>query len=211
MANPSGLLQGAIMMLNHLNMQDKAELIQNAWLKTIESGYHTADIYTKAESVEKCTTTSFTNHLIGFLGEKPLKLKAAHYVTGKKSDSTKKATLTISEASKKIKQSLHGVDIFIKHFTDDIQNFGSQIQASGHGDLALQMISTRGLSVWPSCNRDDLSGNFWRCRFFSEKEITYDNILTVLTDLHKKGFTILKTENLNHFNGSEGYSKAQGQ
>jgi len=44
-ANPSGLLQGAIMMLNHIGQADVAEKIQNAWLKTIEDGTHTPDIF----------------------------------------------------------------------------------------------------------------------------------------------------------------------
>jgi isocitrate dehydrogenase len=33
-ANPSGLLQGAIMMLNHIGQTEIAEKVQNAWLKT---------------------------------------------------------------------------------------------------------------------------------------------------------------------------------
>ncbi|MDX1314552.1 MAG: NADP-dependent isocitrate dehydrogenase, partial [Eudoraea sp.] len=36
MANPSGLLHGAIMMLNHLGQNEVAEKIHNAWLRTIE-------------------------------------------------------------------------------------------------------------------------------------------------------------------------------
>lgn len=211
MANPSGLLQGAIMMLNHLNMQDKAELIQNAWLTTIESGYHTGDIYTQGESTHKCSTTEFTEHLISNLGKKPSKLKAAHYVTGKKAETLKKAPLTISHASAKLPQTLHGVDIFIDHQTSDIQAFGAALQKANTNGFDLQMISTRGLSVWPECNSDNLSGNFWTCRFYSETSIDYDAILSLTTHLHKAGFTILKTENLNHFDGTTGYSKAQGQ
>ncbi|MFK5037061.1 isocitrate/isopropylmalate family dehydrogenase, partial [Klebsiella pneumoniae] len=41
MANPSGLLQGAIMMLNHIGQTAVAERVQNAWLATIEAGIHT--------------------------------------------------------------------------------------------------------------------------------------------------------------------------
>jgi isocitrate dehydrogenase len=43
-ANPSGLLQGAVMMLNHLGQTAVAERVQNAWLKTLEDGIHTYDI-----------------------------------------------------------------------------------------------------------------------------------------------------------------------
>ena len=37
-ANPSGLINGAIMMLVHLNKTDIATKLENAWLKTIEDG-----------------------------------------------------------------------------------------------------------------------------------------------------------------------------
>src|SRR5690606_27855266 len=41
LANPSGLLHGAILMLVHIGQQDVAERVHNAWLRTIEDGYHT--------------------------------------------------------------------------------------------------------------------------------------------------------------------------
>ena len=40
LANPSGLLQGAILMLTHIGQTETAEKIQNAWLKTLEDGIH---------------------------------------------------------------------------------------------------------------------------------------------------------------------------
>ncbi|MFM7032909.1 MAG: isocitrate/isopropylmalate family dehydrogenase, partial [Bacteroidota bacterium] len=52
-ANPSGLLQGAVLMLVHLGQNQVAERIQNAWLSTIEAGIHTADIYTEGLSRQK--------------------------------------------------------------------------------------------------------------------------------------------------------------
>lgn len=52
-ANPSGLLQGAVLMLVHLGKTKVAEQIQNAWLSTIEAGIHTADIYTEGLSRQK--------------------------------------------------------------------------------------------------------------------------------------------------------------
>jgi len=53
MANPSGLLQGAVMMLNHLGQNNVATLVQNAWLKTLEDGIHTYDIYTEGKALKK--------------------------------------------------------------------------------------------------------------------------------------------------------------
>jgi isocitrate dehydrogenase len=44
-ANPSGLLLAATQMLVHVGQAEVAETIKNAWLCTLESGIHTADIY----------------------------------------------------------------------------------------------------------------------------------------------------------------------
>ncbi|MDX1902499.1 MAG: NADP-dependent isocitrate dehydrogenase, partial [Gammaproteobacteria bacterium] len=58
-ANPSGMLNGAIQMLIHINQPETAELIENAWLKTLEDGIHTRDIYSKEHSTELVGTKEF--------------------------------------------------------------------------------------------------------------------------------------------------------
>ncbi|KAL5728708.1 isocitrate dehydrogenase (NAD(+)) [Ranunculus cassubicifolius] len=55
LANPTALLMSAVMMLRHLNLNDKAELIHNSITKTIADGkYRTADLGGSS------TTTDFT-------------------------------------------------------------------------------------------------------------------------------------------------------
>src|SRR4029077_15602113 len=44
LANPSGLLLGAVLMLVHIDQPEVAGRIHNAWLRTIEDGIHTYDI-----------------------------------------------------------------------------------------------------------------------------------------------------------------------
>jgi len=75
MANPSGLLNGAIMMLVHIGQPDVAENIQNAWLATLEDGMHTVDIYNPEFSKAKLGTKEFAAEVIKRLGKKPQKLK----------------------------------------------------------------------------------------------------------------------------------------
>jgi len=72
-ANPSGLLQGAIMMLNHIGQNHLAEKIQNAWLKTIEDGIHTYDIYQEGISKKKVGTREFAQAVIENLGKKTIR------------------------------------------------------------------------------------------------------------------------------------------
>ncbi|RME96249.1 MAG: NADP-dependent isocitrate dehydrogenase, partial [Bacteroidetes bacterium] len=44
-ANPSGLLAAACQMLVHIGQPQVAATIQNAWLRTLEDGIHTADLF----------------------------------------------------------------------------------------------------------------------------------------------------------------------
>src|SRR5436853_1533143 len=55
-ANPSGLFLGAVMMLVHLGQTDVAERAHNAWLRTMEHGIHTYDIYKEGVSRENVGT-----------------------------------------------------------------------------------------------------------------------------------------------------------
>src|SRR5579885_2466560 len=80
-ANPSGLLLGAVMMLVHIGQPDVAALVHNAWLRTIEDGIHTYDIYVEGVSKRKVGTKEFADAVIARLGQVPEKLKAVNYTT----------------------------------------------------------------------------------------------------------------------------------
>ncbi len=76
-ANPSGLLNGAIMMLVHIGHGEIAALIENAWKKTLEDGVHTADIYNTETSTKKVGTKEFAEEVVKRLGQKPSRLTVA--------------------------------------------------------------------------------------------------------------------------------------
>ncbi len=59
-ANPTGVIQAAIMMLEHIGQTEVAERIKKALLSTIEEGIHTADMYKKGRSKQKAGTKEFT-------------------------------------------------------------------------------------------------------------------------------------------------------
>jgi isocitrate dehydrogenase (NAD+) len=60
LANPTALCLSGVMMLRHLGMNDKADMIQSAVLKTIADGkYRTRDLGGSA------TTTQYTDAIIG--------------------------------------------------------------------------------------------------------------------------------------------------
>lgn len=70
-ANPSGLLNGAVMMLTHIGQREAAAKIKNAFLCTIEEGIHTADIYRDGVSKQLVGTKEFADAIIERLGKEP--------------------------------------------------------------------------------------------------------------------------------------------
>jgi isocitrate dehydrogenase len=79
LANPSGLLLGAVQMLVHLGQGAIAAKVHNAWLKTIEDGVHTYDIYQEGVSKKKVGTKEFASSVVERLGEQPVRLSAVTY------------------------------------------------------------------------------------------------------------------------------------
>src|SRR6186997_3594448 len=79
LANPSGLLLGAVMMLVHIGQTSVAERVHNAWLRTIEDGVHTYDIFDEGVSKQKVGTKEFGQAVVQRLGKKPHTLKAVAY------------------------------------------------------------------------------------------------------------------------------------
>src|SRR5215218_8329000 len=85
LANPSGLLLGAVMMLVHIDQTEAAERVHNAWLRTVEDGVHTYDIYADGVSKQKVGTKEFAEAVVERLGQMPQRLKARKYKKGEKS------------------------------------------------------------------------------------------------------------------------------
>src|SRR5216110_3424591 len=81
LANPSGLLLGSVMMLVHIGQTNVAGQVHNAWLRTIEDGVHTYDIFKEGISKEKVGTKEFAEAVVDRLGKKPGTLKAISYNT----------------------------------------------------------------------------------------------------------------------------------
>lgn len=206
MANPSGLLQGAILMLNHIGENAAAEKIQNAWLKTIEDGIHTYDIYKPAISQQKVGTAEFAEAVIERLGKKPIKLKE---VTFENKQIQLKPYLRRAAA----KKDLAGVDLFIHWRGTDPNAIGEQLSKISSQHLKLNMISNRGIKVWPEGMKETFCTDHWRCRFKSNSEhkVNPEEILELMSKSLEAGIDIIKTENLYNLNGKAAYSLSQGQ
>src|SRR5438046_6104395 len=71
LANHSGLLMGAIMSVVHIGQTATAEKVHNAWMRTIEDGVHTYDIFDEGVSKQKVGTKEFAQAVDEALGKKP--------------------------------------------------------------------------------------------------------------------------------------------
>src|ERR671921_1961160 len=107
LANPSGLLLGAVMMLVHINQEDVAERVHNAWLRTIEDGVHTYDIYAEGVSREKVGTREFAQAVVARMGKRPEKLKAVSYKSAPKQTTGEGAGRAATASKETV-----GVDVF---------------------------------------------------------------------------------------------------
>ncbi|NDJ52350.1 MAG: NADP-dependent isocitrate dehydrogenase [Chloroflexi bacterium] len=210
-ANPSGLLLGAIMMLVHISHTEAAEQVHNAWLRTLEDGIHTGDIHNQTYSTHWASTDELADAIIERLGEVPQTLKPVSYADTVDQQPISSA---IDEAIHTVKQ-LVGVDLFIdwsegERDPDAIGGRLSQINGDG---LKLKMITNRGVKVWPGGQPETFRTDHWRCRFVADgvDTITQGQVINLLTRADAAGWDCIKTENLYTFDGEAGYSLGQGE
>ena len=206
-ANPSGLLHGAILMLNHLGQYSVAERVHNAWLKTLEDGTHTYDIFTEGLSREQVGTREFADAVIANLGQLPSQLKAVHYRGESKIEVPK-----YERKAPKTKE-LEGVDLFVHWHGTEADALAPLIQAINREDSALSMITNRGIKVWPDGFPETFCTDHWRCRFKNPAGglMPKERIVELLEAAEAQGIDVIKTENLYRFNGTSSYSLGQGQ
>lgn len=205
-ANPSGLLKGAIMMLNHLGQGDIATKIENAWLKTLEDGVHTADIYDPNLSKEKVGTDGFADAVIARLGQKPSQFKAVSY---ENADPIKLKPYV----RKKVERKLIGVDVFAAWSGKNPDEIAELLQKADTGDLKLRMITNRGIKVWPNGFPETFCTDHWRCRYQGDdlRDVDPREIIEVLTKALDLPYEVIKTEYLYKIDGKPAYSLGQGQ
>lgn len=211
LANPSGLLNGAIMMLVHIGQPEVAEKIANAWMKTLEDGIHTGDIYQESISKKRVGTQEFAHAVIERLGQVPGSMLKASFAKGGEEDGGK-MKLTERVPSKK---DLIGLDVFIdwKEKGRSPNVIGDRLRQLDAEGLKMQLITNRGVKVYPDGMRETFCSDHWRVRLFNadESPITHDQIIDILKQVKNLGFDFIKTENLYTFDGERGFSLAQGE
>lgn len=211
-ANPTSLLLSGLMMLRHLGIMDKANLIENALLYTLSQGAHTGDFGDKSKP--NLNTTDFANTIIANLGKEPENNKARET----KSTSTfhlptrplnQKVMVTPRQAG--IMETVVGLDLFVESDkTADL--IAPIVQKHLKDGLKLIMISNRGTQVWPTGSVFTECVDQYRIRV--EAINGYQTNITEIYELTGKitqDIFVTSVEVLRKFGEKAGYSLAQGQ
>ncbi len=210
-ANPSGLLNAACMMLVHIGQPEVAEDIQNAWRRTIEEGTHTADIYDEEKSIVKVGTLEFTDAVVANLEKnaKPQILPIVHY-------SRSKPISPKPIEHKPERKELVGSDIYI-YWNDqpaDPNALAAIINSIQDENLELQNILNRGLVVWPGEPPSTYLANCWRLRYFFRSRVKQPegkHIAALAERLHNAGLDFTQIINLYNFDSIPGFTVGQGE
>jgi isocitrate dehydrogenase len=215
-ANPSGLLNAATLMLAHIGQAEVADKIKNAWLATLEDGIHTADVYQENISNKRVSTEEFADAIIERLGQNPKNLPVSTLSKGS-------GTISIPEYKRQEStKALVGVDVFIDWKGNDPQVIGKGLSEINAHNLKLKMITNRGVKVFPNGLKETYCTDHWRCRFVANdanintkepqyENVEYEQVIALLSKLYQNDFDVIKTENLYEFNGNRGFSLGQGE
>ncbi len=214
MANPSGLISAAVLMLQHLGQLDVAMNIANAWYKTIEEGIHTGDIY-RSISKEKVGTKEFADAVIARLGQMPSEISPLLL----NKDDFRPIEIPEYERPQHEKV-LVGADLFIDNDHLSPAQLGALLETHSGDHLKLKMITNRGVKVYPDGLPETFCTDHWRCRFVHKanskdvkamKKVEKETIPQLMMTLLAEGIDVVKTENLYYFNNDLAFSLGQGE
>ncbi len=215
-ANPSGLLNAAISMLAHIGQSAIGDKVKNAWLTTLEQGFHTADIYNANKSIQKVSTQEFADRIISNLGKTPQNLPVSQLESGK-------GNIEIPDYERKTEEKrLVGVDVFLDWPGSDPNELGDLLTHHKDIHMKLKMITNRGVKVYPDGLKETYCTDHWRCRFVgadadlsntdaSYQPVVYEHVVALQSSLFHIGLDVIKTENLYEFNKKRGFSLGQGE
>jgi len=209
LANPSGLLLAAVMMLVHIRQAHVAQNIHNAWLRTLEDGLHTADL-TGPQAEQTLGTQAFAAAVIARLGQLPQHFQPVSYQNRAAEALSNKPTYTRKPPALK---AMVGVDVFVHSADDTPDTLAARLRGAAD-TMHLQMITNRGVKVWPQGFPETFCTDHWRCRFIApggDASVSHRDIIALLQQLTEHGIDVIKTENLCTFDGVIGYALAQGQ
>ncbi len=209
-ANPTALLLSGIAMLRHLGLMEKAAMVENALLFTLEDGKHTGDFGDK--SLPALNTTQYADAVIGNFGKQPQQ-------GAKPLLPDMPATQTMFKLGKNVmmesldqgQEKIVGVDFFIE---SNEQPIAIANKCMRHAGVKFKLInlSNRGTQVWPTGSVYTNLVNQYNVRFESIDDfpLVQQDVLGLYVSM-SGNFKICSSELLNMWGNKKAYSLAQGQ
>ncbi|MGH9534578.1 MAG: NADP-dependent isocitrate dehydrogenase [Terriglobales bacterium] len=205
LANPSGLLLGGVMMLAHIGQAEAAARAHNAFLRTLEDGVHTYDIFQDGVSRQRVGTREFADAIIARVGQQPNHLKAPEY----RANAGRPQPVA---APAKAQKTLLGTDVYLDWSGGSAEQLAQKLRPLGEAGLPLALITNRGAKVWPQGHPETFCTDHWRARFQAPEgqTATPAQILALLGRIAAQGLDCVQSANLYRFDGQPGYSGVGG-
>jgi len=113
-----------------------------------------------------------------------------------------------------VKKVLVGVDVFIDEAGAQPADLAQRLKVLRSGQLELEMISNRGMRVWPGGLPETTCVDVFRCRFRipdgTVGRASHDEVTRLLHSVDASGLEWVKTELLFTFDGEPGFTRSQG-
>jgi len=196
------------MMLVQIDQPEVAARVHNAWLRTLEDGIHTYDIYKEGVSKQKVGTKEFAQAVVERLGKLPEKFTPVSYSHAPKQDVASRTT-----QRPRARKEYVGIDVFLDWAGGGAAELGPKLQALA-GDMSLQSIANRGVKVFPGDIPGFVYSDLWNCQFLAAvagAPVTHAQTIALQQRITNAGFDVVKTEGLYTFDGQRGYSLGQGE
>jgi isocitrate dehydrogenase len=204
-ANPTALIFSAAMMLRRLGEGVAADKIEEAVVYTLQHGARTSDM---PGSARPATTTEYTDDVIGNLGRALPARRNRQYQPLNVPPRTRDV-FTVPVTTRRVV----GVDLFVESGLSPA-DLAEQLEAEVlHSPLRLLMISNRGTMVYPASGGPIGLVDHYRCRFVAREPAADlgDEAILELLRCVGRGHRWMHLEKLQQFDGSDAFSKSQGQ
>jgi len=106
---------------------------------------------------------------------------------------------------------LKGIDVFVYWPSRNPNALAEAVGKLAGDGLSLQMIDNRGVKVWPAGRAETFCTDSFRCRFIAEGTTDMGACIGVAKKAADAGIEIASTQSLRTFDGTPGFTLAQGQ
>ena len=175
-------------------------------MRTIEDGIHTYDIYKEGTSQQKVGTKEFADAAIARIGQLPQHLvrsRVQQECADEPGDPTRRHAGGQGAHGRRSLHRLAGWE------PRRDRCFDRRARRRGHEAYDDQQSRKEGLR---NGNPDTYWSDHWCCRFEADgASFGAEHVVRLLEAADRVGFDVVKTEGLYTFNGTRGYSLAQGE